>query len=113
MVPLNRYEWGSGLNTTWKKRARLTHNLMHKKTVNLLLAVFLTILAFGCASNRAPQSPSGEETLVLVGATIYSSPSDAPVANGVVIVRGGKIVARLTHNLMHKKTVNLLLAVFA
>lgn len=66
---------------------------MHKKTVNLLLAVFLTILAFGCASNRAPQSPSSEETLVLVGATIYSSPSDAPVANGVVIVRGGKIVA--------------------
>jgi imidazolonepropionase-like amidohydrolase len=30
--------------------------------------------------------------LVLSGATIYSSPVDPPIANGVIVVRGGKIV---------------------
>jgi len=31
------------------------------------------------------------DSLALVGGTIYSSPTDAPVRNGVVLIRNGKI----------------------
>ncbi len=65
---------------------------MHRRTVIFLLAITLCALVLGYASNPAPQSPSDAETLVFIGATIYPSPSDAPIGNGVVVV-GGKIVA--------------------
>ena len=32
------------------------------------------------------------QTLVLVGATVYPSPEDDPIAGGVVVIRAGKIV---------------------
>jgi imidazolonepropionase-like amidohydrolase len=44
----------------------------------------------------APQTrmvEAADETLALVGAKIYASPTDAPIANGVVVVRAGKIAA--------------------
>jgi len=42
---------------------------------------------------RGSASAAGEETLALTGATIYPSPKDAPIADGVVLIRDGKIAA--------------------
>ncbi|MGA8221661.1 MAG: amidohydrolase family protein [Candidatus Acidiferrales bacterium] len=36
---------------------------------------------------------AAEETLVLAHATIYASPTEAPIKDGVIVVRGGKIAA--------------------
>jgi imidazolonepropionase-like amidohydrolase len=36
---------------------------------------------------------AAEETLVLAHATIYTSPTEAPIKDGVIVVRGGKIAA--------------------
>jgi imidazolonepropionase-like amidohydrolase len=42
---------------------------------------------------QASLSAAGGETVALTGATIYPSPTDTPIANGVVLIRDGKIVA--------------------
>lgn len=39
----------------------------------------------------ATESSAGDKPLVLTGATIYSSPTDPPIVNGVIVVRDGKI----------------------
>jgi len=39
------------------------------------------------------QSPNSNEQLALVGGTIYASPTDEPIRNGVILIDGDKIVA--------------------
>jgi imidazolonepropionase-like amidohydrolase len=55
----------------------------------VLVAVFWMIFS----APRTPTVEAGDETLALVGARIYASPTDAPFANGVVVIHGGKIAA--------------------
>jgi imidazolonepropionase-like amidohydrolase len=50
----------------------------------------VVVLAF-VALRPAATQPVAQEGLALVGATIYVSPTDEPLRNGVVLVRDGKI----------------------
>jgi imidazolonepropionase-like amidohydrolase len=56
-----------------------------------LLALLLGVVFM--LSGRGSASAAGNETLALTGATIYPSPTEAPIRNGVVLIRGGKIAA--------------------
>lgn len=60
------------------------------------LLVGLLALPLGMALillGRGSASAAGNETLALTGATIFPSPTDAPIANGYVLIRGGTIAA--------------------
>lgn len=52
------------------------------------------LLVFTCCSVQAKDKVTNANgSVALVGARIYSSPSDTPIANGVVLVKDGKIMA--------------------
>jgi imidazolonepropionase-like amidohydrolase len=53
------------------------------------LAVLITFLAIARVQTTAADSQS----LALTGAKIYTSPTAAPLANRVILIRGGKIVS--------------------
>jgi imidazolonepropionase-like amidohydrolase len=55
-------------------------------------ALFVTVVALLLVLSAA-SAPAASTSLALVGGTIYYSPTDAPIANGVVVMRDGKIVA--------------------
>jgi len=57
------------------------------------VAVAACLVAACGSSSRPDEDRSRSDTLVLSGATIYPSPTEAPVRDGVVVVRAGKIVA--------------------
>lgn len=59
----------------------------------LAVAVATFVLAACSAGPRSSEKRASSDTLVLSGATIYPSPSEASVSDGVVVVRAGKIVA--------------------
>lgn len=58
----------------------------------LLSSAIVPVVAMTHARARALQH-SSDEYLALVGGTIYPTPTDPPIRNGVVLLRGGKIVA--------------------
>ena len=43
--------------------------------------------------NQPPNSPAPSDYTALVGATIHTSPSEAPIRDGVVLIQGEKILA--------------------
>ncbi|HKV04016.1 MAG TPA: amidohydrolase family protein [Candidatus Acidoferrales bacterium] len=47
----------------------------------------------GLTATKANSLPADNEKLALTGAKIYPSPSEPPIADGVVVVRGAKIAA--------------------
>ena len=54
----------------------------------------LALLLCGLGRPVAGQTPSAAEAqLVLTGGTIYASPTESPIKNGVVVIRAGKIAA--------------------
>jgi len=61
------------------------------------LPPLLAISILLCSGRVTPLFPTAVlqpmETLALVGATVYPSPTEAPIAAGVVLLEGGKIVA--------------------
>jgi imidazolonepropionase-like amidohydrolase len=63
--------------------------------VRIPIAVAFALLLNGCAEDVAApqqnQSPSAEATLALVGAKVYRSPTHPPLADGVVVIRDGRI----------------------
>jgi imidazolonepropionase-like amidohydrolase len=61
----------------------------------LVPTVFLgAILGFGSGSNLLGQAADPtKQGLALVGGTIYVTPSDKPIRNGVVLIQDGKISA--------------------
>ncbi|HYJ45617.1 MAG TPA: amidohydrolase family protein [Pyrinomonadaceae bacterium] len=65
-----------------------------KRAVALIALVLLT-LSQGFLTHAVGQAtPAGESTsLALTGARIYPSPTGKPIDDGVVLIRGGKIVA--------------------
>jgi len=66
-----------------------------KKAVrSAALILFLVLAAGPLAPARGQSLPAdGNNTLALVGARIYPSPSENPIDDGVVLVRGGRVVA--------------------
>ena len=54
----------------------------------LLVIVVFWILFAGAGGAQSPVAP-----LALVGGTVYVSPTDNPISNGVVLIRDGKITA--------------------
>jgi imidazolonepropionase-like amidohydrolase len=59
----------------------------------LLLALGLSNI-FAMAPSAGKPLPSNRgESLALVGAKVYASPSEKPLINGVVVIRDGKIIA--------------------
>jgi imidazolonepropionase-like amidohydrolase len=58
--------------------------------------VFVYCLAnslIGFSASRKAPLQNAREALALIGAKIYPSPAEKPIANGVVLIRNGKIVA--------------------
>ena len=54
----------------------------------------LSVILSGFLGTRAlSQSANAESPLALVGGTIYTSPTEEPIRNGVVLIVGGKIAA--------------------
>lgn len=57
---------------------------------------FVAFVLFGSFSAMAlvdAEGPAEDRRLALVGATVYVSPTQLPIPNGVVVIRDGKIVA--------------------
>jgi imidazolonepropionase-like amidohydrolase len=54
--------------------------------------VLIAVLALARAHSAAA-SGDDESTLILLGAKIYTSPTDPPISNGAIVIRGGKIAA--------------------
>jgi imidazolonepropionase-like amidohydrolase len=59
----------------------------------LLLVLSLVVLSGFLGTRTTSQSRTAAAQLVVVGATIYPSPTDAPIRDGVVVVDGSKIAA--------------------
>jgi len=55
-------------------------------TARLPPAILLSVLGLACA-------PAGSETVAIVGAKLYTMTGDAPVVDGTIIMRDGRIVA--------------------
>ena len=61
-----------------------------RRTLFILGVVILS----GFLGTRAiSQSPNTDAQLALVGGTIYTSPTEEPIRNGVILIDGGKIAA--------------------
>lgn len=60
-----------------------------------LIALCVVLGAAGCRGPVSTDSrpPEGRETLAIVGARIYTSPADAPILDGAVVMTGGVITA--------------------
>src|SRR5687767_8047269 len=56
-----------------------------------ILGVFIISGVLG--TRTLSQSPNTDARLALVGGTIYTSPTEQPIRDGVVLIDGGKIVA--------------------
>src|SRR3954471_4881428 len=65
------------------------------KRAAALVALCLLVLTPGLPTPAVAQSaPAGESgALALVGARIYPSPTDKPIDDGIVLIRGGRIIA--------------------
>ena len=57
----------------------------------LILNVVIVLALLGM--DALAQSPNTNAQLALVGATIYASPTDEPIRNGVILIEGDKIIA--------------------
>ena len=60
--------------------------------------IFVLLLGVGhsisiLSATGQPLSPDKNNSLALIGAKIYPSPSEKPIDKGVVLIRNGKIVA--------------------
>jgi imidazolonepropionase-like amidohydrolase len=64
---------------------------MRRWVALLGLIVGMALVEYG--TTPAKGAAENQEALALVGATIYPSPTDAPITNGVVLIRDGKIAA--------------------
>jgi imidazolonepropionase-like amidohydrolase len=53
----------------------------------------MSVGALALGAPHPPDAPGGAGTVALSGATLYVSPTEAPVARGAVVIRDGKIVA--------------------
>jgi imidazolonepropionase-like amidohydrolase len=65
---------------------------MNRKTIVLALSLLAMIpaAATGWTRNVTP-APDEDDVLALVGAKVYISPTDPPISNATILIRGGKI----------------------
>ena len=61
--------------------------MMKMKYLFRLLVIFSILILCVRAESTSPG------TLVLVGGTIYPSPTEPPVSNGVIVIQNGKIIS--------------------
>jgi imidazolonepropionase-like amidohydrolase len=54
-------------------------------------ALIVSACGDGAVARQPAQPPSAEAALALVGATVYRSPTHPPLADGVVVIRNGRI----------------------
>jgi imidazolonepropionase-like amidohydrolase len=66
---------------------------MRKLTIVVLILLGCSGSLLASSLRGQAQSESKGESLALVGAKIYPSPTDKPIVGGIVLVRNGKIVA--------------------
>ena len=58
------------------------------------LLILSVVIVSGFLGTRAVgQSPDTNSQLALVGGTIYTSPTEEPIRNGVILIDGDKIIA--------------------
>jgi imidazolonepropionase-like amidohydrolase len=68
----------------------------NRNEINMRRTLFIlgvAILAGFLGTRAQSQSPNTDAQLALVGGTIYTSPTDQPIRDGVVLIAGGKIAA--------------------
>jgi imidazolonepropionase-like amidohydrolase len=69
----------------------MVHEAIYMRRTLFILSV---VILSGFLGTRAiSQSPGTNAQLALVGGTIYTSPAEEPIRNGVILIDGGKIVA--------------------
>jgi imidazolonepropionase-like amidohydrolase len=84
------------INTTEKKFVleSLTPNPALKSlSVSIYLLFFCIFSLQGPAALAQPNKATGKTIVAFVGATVYPSPTDAVIRNGIVLTEGDKIVA--------------------
>jgi len=68
-------------------------HISHLRFCSASLLVLALLVCSLTGTLRAGEKSQGEEVLALVEGTIYPSPTDSAIADGVVLIRGKKIVA--------------------
>lgn len=63
------------------------------KNYRVLIAVAFAAMTAAAPSSTGSVAPAVANVLAVTGAKIYSAPDEPPIANGVVVMRAGKIVA--------------------
>jgi imidazolonepropionase-like amidohydrolase len=66
---------------------------MNRRISALAISFIAIILVLSIAPAHSTSTSPGAEVVAFVGAKIYTSPTDPPIANGAVVVRGEKIEA--------------------
>jgi imidazolonepropionase-like amidohydrolase len=70
-----------------------TYKMVQAMTASKQALYLLLLLGIALSTLWRASLEAQEETLALTGATIYPSPTDAPIPNGIVLIRDGKIAA--------------------
>ena len=61
------------------------------RSISALAIGFITlILVLSMVHTRSTAASSDAEAIAFVGAKIYTSPTDPPISNGTVVIRGEK-----------------------
>jgi imidazolonepropionase-like amidohydrolase len=66
---------------------------MNRRIWALAIGFIAVILAFPIARTHSTAASEDPEVVAFVGAKIYTSPTDPPISNGTVVIRGEKIEA--------------------
>jgi len=66
---------------------------LNLKVRALPIAAVAILVASGCSTSRAPRAGESAQAMVLVGGTVYTSPDQPPIPNGVVLIDDSRIVA--------------------
>ncbi len=66
---------------------------MNRRISALAISFVALILVLSIARTHSTAASPDAEVVAFVGAKIYTSPTDSPISNGAVVIRGEKIVA--------------------
>jgi imidazolonepropionase-like amidohydrolase len=67
---------------------------MNRRRLALATGLFVTIVVLALSrAHSAAANADTDRVLVFVGAKIYTSPTDPPIPDGTIVIRGGKIEA--------------------
>src|SRR6185369_3326017 len=66
---------------------------LNLKVRALPIAAVAILVTSGCSTSRAPRAGESAHAMVLVGGTVYTSPDQPAIPNGVVLIDDSRIVA--------------------